>query len=458
MGASVIIEENAMPFQKAFLVSFRHPKNSGIGEDSSVLTEIKINSQHSSSLKKKRALKVQIPSVCREVEVREKADENEAIGFKDSLVLKEIMVNWKASSPSPLPSNSLKRKRPLKIQIPPVSQQVQTPMISCGENNAVKDETVGFDSIGCSVFCKKGKKTIMEDTHKMVSQLHGDTKKGFFGVYDGHGGRKAADFVAENLHCNILGMLEKCSDDMGKEEAVKAGYLKTDKEFLEQGLSSGTCCVTTLIEQGDIVVSNLGDCRAVLCRGGVAEALTIDHKAGREDERNRIEEKGGYVDIHHGVWRIQGTLSVSRSIGDKHLKDWVSADPDTKVLPLTSDMEFLILASDGLWDKVSNQEAIDTAIRSQSDFKHLGVEANHWKEDEDVYGNENDSPPSKVRRISSSIRQKTSTLRPNQDKNDKNILGRPMLACKELVNLATSRGSLDDITVMIIDLKQFHCA
>lgn len=58
------------------------------------------------------------------------------------------------------------------------------------------------------------------------------------------------------------------------------------------------------------------------------------------------------MEIHHGAWRVHGILSVSRSIGDVHLKDWVLAEPDTKILRLTSDMEFLVLASDGLWEEV----------------------------------------------------------------------------------------------------------
>ena len=58
-----------------------------------------------------------------------------------------------------------------------------------------------------------------------------------------------------------------------------------------QDMVSGTCCVTALIKGDDIVISNLGDCRAVLGRGGVAEALTTDHKAEQEDERKRIENK-----------------------------------------------------------------------------------------------------------------------------------------------------------------------
>lgn len=62
--------------------------------------------------------------------------------------------------------------------------------------------------------------------------------------------------------------------------------------------------------------------------------------------------KGGYVEFHRGSWRVHGTLAVSRSIGDAHLKDWVIAEPDTKIIRLTPDMEYLVLASDGLWQEV----------------------------------------------------------------------------------------------------------
>lgn len=60
------------------------------------------------------------------------------------------------------------------------------------------------------------------------------------------------------------------------------------------------------------------------------------------------------MEIRRGTWRVQGTLAVSRSIGDAHLKEWVMAEPDTKVVNLTKDMEYLILASDGIWDEVTN--------------------------------------------------------------------------------------------------------
>lgn len=58
-----------------------------------------------------------------------------------------------------------------------------------------------------------------------------------------------------------------------------------------QGIGSGACCVTALIQDKEVVVSNVGDCRAVLCRDGKAQVLTKDHRAGQEDERRRIEDK-----------------------------------------------------------------------------------------------------------------------------------------------------------------------
>lgn len=63
--------------------------------------------------------------------------------------------------------------------------------------------------------------------------------------------------------------------------------------------------------------------------------------------------QGGYVDFCRGLWRLQGTLAVSRGIGDSHLKKWVIPDPETRILAIKPEFEFLILASDGLWDKVN---------------------------------------------------------------------------------------------------------
>ncbi|XP_015581392.1 probable protein phosphatase 2C 14 [Ricinus communis] len=390
-------------------------------------------------------------------------------------------------------SCSLKRKRPPMIEIPNVLQEIQVDNLKF-KDFTPKKEPICFSDTGVAVSCIKGKKKFMEDTHKIVSCLNGSSNKSFLGVYDGHGGKKAAEFVAENLHNNILEMMVNCTENESKVEAVKAGYLKTDQDFLKQGLASGACCVTALIEGQEVVVSNLGDCRAVLCRGGVAEALTKDHRAEREDERKRIEDKGGYVEIHRGAWRVHGILSVSRSIGDAHLKDWVLAEPDTMILRLTSDTEFLVLASDGLWEVVGNQEVVDTVtglcmpekkkVASRGDIQqedgnvlcsHVNVSpsskfrrlkqspdinkkaVDSWHDD---FPCENESRPLKSRRISLVKRvnvKNDSPIKEDSLHKKKSSSTGLVGACKELVNLAVGRGSLDDITVMIVDLNHFRC-
>ncbi|GMY26331.1 probable protein phosphatase 2C 14 [Fagus crenata] len=428
------------------------------------------------------------------------------VSDSDLSLVKDTMntscTDTKPSVSSSTSSSSLKRKRPPKIEIPNVLQEMPKDKFTSRDSTPQHD-AVCFAEIGVGVSSVKGKKKFMEDTHKILPCLHGNSNKGFFGVYDGHGGKKAAEFVAENLHTNILEMMENCKEPTAKEEAVKAGYLKTDQEFLKQGLGSGACCVTTLIEGQEVLISNVGDCRAVLCRGGVAEALTRDHRVEQEDERKRIEDKGGYVEFRRGGWRVHGILSVSRSIGDAHLKDWVLAEPDTKVLKLTPDMEFLVLASDGLWEQVGEQEAIDTVTRLCLVEKRLGPFSDLHKDNFDDYGcvnvspssklrrislvkrpkgmcqspsykktinrrkgnddnfaSENESPPSKSRRISLAKRVNMKTLSPTKEnisyKRRRTTSGGLVAACEELVNLAVSRGSLDDITVLIIDLNHFR--
>ncbi|XP_042513589.1 probable protein phosphatase 2C 25 isoform X1 [Macadamia integrifolia] len=292
----------------------------------------------------------------------------------------------------------LKRKRPAKIDIPISDAGFTAAMpVPVEEQREVK-----FESDGVSVYCKKGRREAMEDRYSAVFDLQGDPKQAFFGVFDGHGGAKAAEFAAKNMDKNIMGELMKRGRNEF-EDAVKNGYLTTDSEFLKEDLRGGTCCVTALITEGDLVVSNAGDCRAVMSRGGIAEALTSDHRPSRADEKERIEALGGYVDCYHGVWRLQGSLAVSRGIGDRSLKQWVIAEPETKVLNIKPECEFLILASDGLWDKVGNQEAIDI-------------------------------------------------VHPLYIGTDKPEL---MSACRKLAELSLMRGSADDISVMVIQLGRF---
>eukprot|EP00252_Welwitschia_mirabilis_P012958 TRINITY_DN2861_c0_g1_i1.p1 TRINITY_DN2861_c0_g1~~TRINITY_DN2861_c0_g1_i1.p1 ORF type:complete len:485 (+),score=117.17 TRINITY_DN2861_c0_g1_i1:163-1617(+) len=355
-------------------------------------------------------------------------------------------------------SPPLKRKRPPKLDIP---KTVQDSRINGFAEKVVFEENSSFDGGFYGCFSKKGRrKQVMEDTF-CVKTSSEDHQQGFFGVFDGHGGRKAADFASKKLGKKILEAIAIGNGDRSQiVQAVRDGYLATDREFLEMGVNSGTCAVTALIKDGSLAVANVGDCRAVLSRNGNADAVTSDHKAGGEAERNRIEKLGGFVDFHGGAWRVQGTLAVSRSIGDSHLKEWVSAEPDIKELQIQPDCEFLILASDGLWEKVSNQEAVDI------------VRALHIKNENESPRTGNATPLPKARRVSSggglamlmqsqglngNLSSREGGMHYNCIKEESKLYGSQKLlaACKELAHLSVSRGSRDDITVMIVDLRHF---
>ncbi|XP_020268182.1 probable protein phosphatase 2C 8 [Asparagus officinalis] len=88
-------------------------------------------------------------------------------------------------------------------------------------------------------------------------------------------------------------------------------------------------------------------------RDGEALPLSTDHKPYRFDELARIERSGGWVVNWHG-FRVQGVLAISRSVGDYDLKPHVISTPELTVINRTDKDEFLILASDGLWDVISN--------------------------------------------------------------------------------------------------------
>ncbi|KAI8564117.1 hypothetical protein RHMOL_Rhmol03G0157300 [Rhododendron molle] len=129
----------------------------------------------------------------------------------------------------------------------------------------------------------------------------------------------------------------------------------------------GSTAAVAVVTPDKIVVSNCGDSRAVLCRNGAAIPLSSDHKPDRPDELERIENAGGRVIYWDGA-RVLGVLAMSRAIGDNYLKPFVIPEPEVTVTDGTAEDACLILASDGLWDVVSNDTAWGVAkmcLRSQ---------------------------------------------------------------------------------------------
>ncbi|KAG6665103.1 protein phosphatase 2C 16-like isoform X1 [Carya illinoinensis] len=212
----------------------------------------------------------------------------------------------------------------------------------------------------------------------------------FFAVYDGHGGSQVANYCCERIHLALAEEIGAITDDLSNvmigenqqlhwEKAFTSCFQKVDDEVggkVGRGIDEsirdtsdpvapetvGSTAVVAVICSSHIIVANCGDSRAVLCRGKEPIALSTDHKPNREDEYSRIEAAGGKV-IQWNGHRVFGVLAMSRSIGDRYLKPWIIPEPEVMFIPRARDDECLILASDGLWDVMSNEEACEVARR-----------------------------------------------------------------------------------------------
>jgi len=124
-------------------------------------------------------------------------------------------------------------------------------------------------------------------------------------------------------------------------------------------LKSGTTAVCALLRPTEqmLYVAWLGDSQALLVRNGQAVHVVNPHKPDRQDERERIEDMGGCV-LFWGTWRVNGQLAVSRAIGDSGYKPYVTSEPDVTAVSLDGTEDFLVLACDGLWDFVTEEEAV----------------------------------------------------------------------------------------------------
>ncbi|XP_009796582.1 putative protein phosphatase 2C 38 [Nicotiana tabacum] len=220
----------------------------------------------------------------------------------------------------------------------------------------------------------------------------------FVGIYDGHAGPEAARFINDRLFENLK---KFTSEDQGMSaDVISKAYLATEEEFLslvrKQWLikphiaSVGSCCLVGIICNGMLYIANAGDSRVVLGReeGDLKEVkaiqLSSEHNANlesvREELRSLHPDDPQVVVLKHKVWRVKGIIQVSRSIGDAYLKraefnrepllpkfrtpgtfekPILLAEPSVLAHRLLPSDQFLIFASDGLWEHLSNQEAVD---------------------------------------------------------------------------------------------------
>uniref|UniRef100_A0A2P2LIP8 protein-serine/threonine phosphatase n=1 Tax=Rhizophora mucronata TaxID=61149 RepID=A0A2P2LIP8_RHIMU len=244
--------------------------------------------------------------------------------------------------------------------------------------------------------------SLVEDQSQIESgslSLHESGPYGtFVGIYDGHGGPETSRYISDHLFQH----LKRFSSEQQSMsvDVIRKAYQATEEGFLSlvteqwptkpQIAAVGSCCLVGVICNGSLYIANLGDSRAVLGRlvkatGEVLSIqLTTEHNACHESVREELHslhpDDSQIVVLKHNVWRVKGLIQVSRSIGDVYLKKAefnreplyakfrlresfekpiLSAEPSISVQQLQPHDQFIIFASDGLWEHLSNQEAVD---------------------------------------------------------------------------------------------------
>eukprot|EP00538_Stauroneis_constricta_P006695 CAMPEP_0119560840 /NCGR_PEP_ID=MMETSP1352-20130426/16003_1 /TAXON_ID=265584 /ORGANISM="Stauroneis constricta, Strain CCMP1120" /LENGTH=411 /DNA_ID=CAMNT_0007608901 /DNA_START=262 /DNA_END=1497 /DNA_ORIENTATION=+ len=251
----------------------------------------------------------------------------------------------------------------------------------------------------------QGWRMTMEDAHMACTDIPVNGKselKGhaIFGVMDGHGGDFTSTYAAKHFMTTFSAQttLKKYHDmkdakrndvpgvellksalaetfasldaDIRKNQNKRNDTLFAMKEKAPQGADakniaferSGSTCIVVLITPSHIICANAGDSRAILRRKGRSLPLSFDHKPANIPELMRVEKAGGYVKSK----RVDGDLAVSRGLGDFTYKSNESVpveeqkvvpDPEIVCYPRNRKTdEFVVLACDGVWDVLSNQE------------------------------------------------------------------------------------------------------
>ncbi|KAL2338943.1 hypothetical protein Fmac_013389 [Flemingia macrophylla] len=231
------------------------------------------------------------------------------------------------------------------------------------------------------------------------SQIESGPLGTFVGIYDGHGGPDASRYVCDHLFRHFQAISAE-SGGVVTAETIERAFRQTEEGYTAlvssmwnarpQIASAGTCCLVGVIFQQTLFVANAGDSRVVLGKkvgdtGGMAAIqLSTEHNANLEAVRQELKELHPHdpqiVVLKHGVWRVKGIIQVSRSIGDLYLKHAqfnreplnakfrlpepmnmpiLSASPSIISHVLQPNDSFLIFASDGLWEHLSNEKAVD---------------------------------------------------------------------------------------------------
>ena len=209
----------------------------------------------------------------------------------------------------------------------------------------------------------------MEDFHYIKAVLNKKLCCSYFGLFDGHSGKEVGMYLMENLH-KVISQEIKSNNVENSENMkiiVKNSFEKIDQEINNQNFKNDTGSTGTVLllykdtnsKTGkSFLCANVGDSKAYLIKKNEIKIITKDHKCNDADEVKRIRDTGGIVFRE----RVFGTLMLTRSFGDKEMKKYgVLSTPDIFCQDIEEDDLFIIIASDGVWDVIEEDEVLKFA-------------------------------------------------------------------------------------------------
>lgn len=222
-----------------------------------------------------------------------------------------------------------------------------------------------------------GRRPTMEDMVVLNGRFMDRDDNDYLAVFDGHGGADTSHFCAQNLHVEFQRLLvEQGGKDVNDTAAdcLKEAFLNIQRRIVSESVGGGSTGIVAFTTHDRVFIANAGDSRAIVgrvldgARTGPVHRLSTDHKPDLPAEEERIRAAGGTVTKIAAfggriIARVNGVLAVSRALGDVFLQPYVTAEPEITEHELLEgeapEAEYLIVACDGLWDVVEDDEVFD---------------------------------------------------------------------------------------------------
>ena len=196
----------------------------------------------------------------------------------------------------------------------------------------------------------------MEDIGVMLPDFIPEKKYSLFGIFDGHGGNDVVKYIKNRLPEIIKANLTKNNNYDSIENNLTSSFHKIDEELKFYDSEHTGSTATILLFQDNIVYcANVGDSTAFIVYDNFIKKISIDHKCTDPKEEERILLSGGKITKN----RVMGQLVLSRCLGDLYCKKYgVSNIPDISVNKLEGNVKYVVVASDGVWDVVKENELL----------------------------------------------------------------------------------------------------